>query len=165
MRLKVEFCKGCKKSRPIVNRKHLFCQPCNQSRLRALQPESEGEWGKTLPEQEKGRKSPKNRVKRVGIAPHPTPIARNKGLKRVRKPTGEAVMFLKIWAERAHICTNCGAGLGNEARTYYFSHIKSKGAHPELRLKADNIQLLCFECHSLFDTGTQKQFQERRKTK
>ena len=68
---------------------------------------------------------------------------------KLKKPTGEKELFLEIWNERPHYCTNpeCRTYLGEEPMTYFFSHIKSKGAYPELRLVKSNIELLCFDCH------------------
>jgi 5-methylcytosine-specific restriction endonuclease McrA len=79
------------------------------------------------------------------------------------KPTGEKPLFLAIWAIRPRLCTNCGDGLGDEPKTFYFAHIKGKGANPELRLEPSNIRLLCFECHRIYDQGTEEQFKKRAK--
>lgn len=68
-----------------------------------------------------------------------------------RKPTGERNLFLDIWNERPHFCKHCNINLGNEPKTFFFSHIKPKSTHPELRLSKDNIQLLCYQCHYNFD--------------
>ena len=56
-------------------------------------------------------------------------------------------MFEEIWNERPHICVDCNKVLGDVARVHYFSHIKPKGKYPELRLKKNNIDILCFDCH------------------
>jgi len=61
--------------------------------------------------------------------------------------TGEAALFNEIWNERPHYCTWCGSLLQPPQRADYFDHIKTKGAHPELRLSKDNIRLLCLKCH------------------
>jgi 5-methylcytosine-specific restriction endonuclease McrA len=82
-------------------------------------------------------------------------------MKRNRSPTGEAKLFYEIWSKRPHYCVNCKAYLGNEPRAHYFSHIKSKGAYPELRLDPNNIQLLCIQCHTLYDSGTIEQYKNR----
>lgn len=68
-----------------------------------------------------------------------------------RKATGEKEMFLEIWNERPHYCEMCGKWLGHEPKVHYFSHIKAKSVHPELRLVKSNIQLLCFDCHYKVD--------------
>lgn len=60
-------------------------------------------------------------------------------------------LFLEIWGERPHICVKCGKKLGDEPLAIYFSHIKSRGAHPELKMDKNNIELLCSACHKLHD--------------
>ena len=82
-------------------------------------------------------------------------------MKRNRSPTGEAKLFKEIWSKRPHFCVNCNAFLGSEPRTYFFSHIKGKGAHPELRLVESNIQLLCLVCHNLYDQGLREEYNNR----
>lgn len=67
--------------------------------------------------------------------------------------TGELDMFKEIWEERPHYCIECGIFLGNELNVSYFSHRKSKGSSPELRLNKDNIDLLCKEHHHQWDFG------------
>lgn len=71
-----------------------------------------------------------------------------------KKATGEREMFLEIWDERPHICTNpkCKKPLG-EPKVHYFAHIKPKGKYPELRLVKSNVRLLCMECHHELDFG------------
>lgn len=84
-------------------------------------------------------------------------------IKQKRKITGEAALFLSIWLSRPHICTNCKCYLGNEMKTFFFSHILSKGAHPEKRLDPLNIQLLCQECHHAYDFQGKDKFNARKK--
>jgi len=79
-----------------------------------------------------------------------------------RTPTGEAELFRAIWGERPHICTNCKVPLGEEAKVFFFSHIKGKGAHPELRLDKENIQLLCWQCHTEYDHGSREKYENRK---
>ena len=78
-----------------------------------------------------------------------------KGLRKTRKATGEGKMFLTIWAERPHYCTNknCRKYLGEEPMAHYFAHIRSKGAKNDLRFDKENIVLLCLSCHQDFDFG------------
>lgn len=77
-------------------------------------------------------------------------------IKQKVKSTGERELFLKIWEEREHYCQHCGKYLGEEPKSFYFSHIKGKGAYPELRLDPNNIELLCYECHHNWDFGDGK---------
>lgn len=64
-----------------------------------------------------------------------------------RKKTGEAALFFEIWIERPHLCNRCGKELPGPPRAHYFHHKKTKGAHPELRLDKENIELVCLQCH------------------
>lgn len=69
----------------------------------------------------------------------------------IRKPTGEKQLFLEIWGERDHVCHNCKSTLPEPPQTFYFMHVKSKGAFPELRLQKSNIKLSCWDCHYAYD--------------
>lgn len=90
-------------------------------------------------------------------------IKQSKPIKiKFKKPTGERELFLEIWNERAHYCENpnCRKWLGNEPKVNFFSHRKSKGAYPELRLVKTNIDLLCGECHHQEDFGEKIKWEE-----
>lgn len=67
-------------------------------------------------------------------------------------------LFLEIWKERPHKCVHCGKNLGEEPKAIYFSHIKSRGAHPELKMDKNNIELLCAECHYEWDFGDREKY-------
>lgn len=77
---------------------------------------------------------------------------------KFKKPSGEKELFEEIWNERAHYCENknCRKFLGQEPSIQFFSHRKSKGARPDLRLKKDNIDLLCSSCHHEWEFGDRK---------
>ena len=79
-----------------------------------------------------------------------------------RKTTGERELFLNTWLKRVHICENCTISLGNEPKTFYFSHIKSKGAHPELRLDENNIELLCLDCHQAWEFNRDNYYKRKK---
>lgn len=81
-----------------------------------------------------------------------------KYIKYKRKTTGERDLFLSIWLNRVHFCENCGKYLGEEPLIFHFSHIKGKGAYPELRLAEDNIELLCLECHQAWELNKEKYY-------
>lgn len=89
------------------------------------------------------------------------PLKRVPLKKKFPKKTGERELFLEIWNERLHYCTNqnCKSYLGEEPLTHFFAHIKSKGAHNELRLDKSNICLLCFYCHYTYDNGDRRKIQ------
>jgi len=77
--------------------------------------------------------------------------------KRFPKPTGEGDMFKEIWAEREHKSFVSGKPLGHVAKAHFFAHVLSKGAYPKYRLNKDNIVLLTFDEHYLYDHGTMDQ--------
>lgn len=91
------------------------------------------------------------------------PIRRKKYIYK-RKPTGERELFLKIWEEREHYCTNCKTFLGHAPMAHYFSHIIPKSRDASKRLDPDNIQLLCVVCHYTHDFRGKEKFEERQKT-
>lgn len=78
-----------------------------------------------------------------------------------KEPTGELEMFCEIWEERPHYCSNknCGRFLGHEMNIQFFSHRKSKGAYPELRLCKENVDLLCAGCHHVYEFGDRSKIQ------
>ncbi len=82
-------------------------------------------------------------------------------IKKKFKATGEGEIFKEIWDERPHVCTWCKVHLGNEMRTWFFAHIKSKKQFPELRLDKVNIMLHCLECHTEYDQGTKASYAKR----
>lgn len=76
-------------------------------------------------------------------------------MKYKRKKTGEWDMFMEIWNKtKEHYCEKCGCDLGKQPQAWMFSHIISKGRNPSLRLDPDNIELLCFREHQIYDMGT-----------
>lgn len=120
-------CKNCGQVRYIVNRTKCLCDDCNYKRLHKGMSRLE--------------------VKRQQAHP-------NKHNKR--RKTGELALFKEIWGERSHICTHCGKVLLEPLKPAYFSHIKSKGAFPNLRLEKSNIELVCMECHQKYEFGIRK---------
>lgn len=120
-------CVDCGRIKRIANRTKQLCDDCNYKRLHD---------GKTRFE--------------VAIEKSKTKKSKSK------KPSGELELFKEIWAERPHKCVKCGKDLGDELKPVYFSHKKSKGAFPELRLDKTNIELLCFNCHHKYEFGSRK---------
>jgi len=81
----------------------------------------------------------------------------------------DAKMNREIWAERKHVCFECGKKLHERPLKGYFSHVHSKGARPDLRFVRENVVLHCFPggCHAVWEFGarefmpmTQKLFDE-----
>ena len=78
--------------------------------------------------------------------------------------TGEAEVFKHIWEEREHFCTNCGEGLPEPPKAYYFAHVIRKGKDNSKRLDKNNIMLHCFKCHHELDNGTKEKYNQRKNT-
>ena len=72
------------------------------------------------------------------------------------KHKSQLKVFLEIWNERLHFCIKCGKWLGDTPLAVYFSHIRSKGAAPELKFEKSNIELLCCDCHYQHEFGNKK---------
>lgn len=63
-------------------------------------------------------------------------------------------LFLHIWNScKVKECALCGEWLPHPARSFYFSHILSKGAYPKFKLLEDNIMYNCLDCHQKWDQG------------
>ena len=76
--------------------------------------------------------------------------------------------YQEIWDEREHSCEECGVSLDNgdgEWQRIYFSHILSKGAHPELRHEKRNFNILCGLHHTQFEFGKRKHMKINEKNK
>ena len=73
--------------------------------------------------------------------------------------------YKQVWDSKEHICEECGESLGEElydeegkiAARWRFSHILGKKAYPEFRNDPRNFNLLCYQCHSLFEFGNKKE--------
>lgn len=81
--------------------------------------------------------------------------------KHFRKPTGEAELFKEIWndlepEQRVSFVTGFPLPDQHEMRSYYFSHVLSKGSRPSLRLVKKNIVLMTLKEHQLWETGKHK---------
>lgn len=61
-------------------------------------------------------------------------------------------LYLKIWNEREHRCANCGEYIPYPV-VHNFSHIRSKGARPDLKYEESNIELLCSTVNRNYDIG------------
>ena len=117
-------CKECGGDYFIVNKTYHLCSQCNYRRLHGGKSSREVSLSKQKDKQIKRAKRPALKIK-------------------TRKVTGEWCMFVEIWNERPHYCVNkdCGRFLGEEPLAIFFSHRKSKGAYPALRLEKSNIDL------------------------
>lgn len=67
-------------------------------------------------------------------------------IRRKYKPTGELMLFKKIYESRPHFCEWCNKPI-NGFSIMNYHHIKPKSTHPELRLDENNIVKICDKCH------------------
>jgi len=81
---------------------------------------------------------------------------------KFREPTGEREVHLIIWSERPHYCEHCGDYLGEYPDPWFFSHIKPKSTHPELRNEKSNYNLFCKLCHDAFGSRGADAFNARK---
>lgn len=63
--------------------------------------------------------------------------------------TGEAALFFQLFMESDERCENLDCRVPLLFSTAQFHHLKTKGAHPGLRLEPKNIVIICFSCHNL----------------
>jgi len=81
--------------------------------------------------------------------------------KHFKKATGEGILFKEIWEavepeQRVSFVTGLPLPDQHEMRSYYFSHVLTKGSRPELRLVKENIVFMTLEEHQLWETGKHK---------
>ena len=80
-----------------------------------------------------------------------------------RKKTGEKELFDRILAERGPYCQVTGDYI-SDIGPQNFSHILSKGAYPEHRLNSENIWIVRFDIHQLWEENPEHEiFKEKRK--
>jgi len=63
----------------------------------------------------------------------------------------------EIWNSRAHVCDNCDKRLPATPVKANFSHLLTKGSHPDLRHDPENIVLSCIPCHNLWEFGKNRE--------
>ena len=56
------------------------------------------------------------------------------------------------WDHYPHICAECMRPLKRYSATYV-SHILTRGAHPEMAHDPRNVNILCFDHHSVWENG------------
>jgi 5-methylcytosine-specific restriction endonuclease McrA len=77
--------------------------------------------------------------------------------RRMQKPW--KLLCPKIWASRPHRCIECQAQLVAPL-AIHFSHVLSRGSHPELAADPDNIVLHCAKCHRKWEAGKKDEMPE-----
>ena len=66
---------------------------------------------------------------------------------------GNAKFYNYCLRHFAHVCENCGKPITNPTATNV-SHILTRGSHPEMAHDPRNVNILCFDCHNLWEHKT-----------
>lgn len=59
------------------------------------------------------------------------------------------------WKHKPHICEECMKPLKEYSATY-ISHIRTRGAFPEMAFDCRNVNILCFNHHNQWENGERK---------
>lgn len=59
------------------------------------------------------------------------------------------------WKHKPHICEECMKPLKAYSATY-ISHIRTRGAFPEMAFDCRNVNILCFNHHNQWENGDRK---------
>lgn len=73
-----------------------------------------------------------------------------------KNPMSELFLYRQIWGERSHVSFVSGKPIKNFSPAH-FAHVLPKGKWPRMKYSKENIVLLTYEEHYLYDFGTQHQ--------
>lgn len=59
------------------------------------------------------------------------------------------------WDIYPHVCSECLKPL-RQYSAVYISHIKTRGSHPQMAHDVRNVNILCFEHHSMWENGNRE---------
>lgn len=123
-------------------RDNKHCMKCNRTRLESIKRD------RAMTRPRKPRIVQYSQPKpRIPITSKPTDALRELREKDDR-------LNKEIWETREHRCFECGRWLAvSPPPKGYFSHVLSKGAHPELRHDPENVVLHCPKCHRTWETA------------
>lgn len=101
-----------------------------------------------------------DQIKRSGIEPlimpelfsfeNSTRVAIIKRMFQNQSKQNDLRFYKWVWDIKPHWCENCGKPL-QEFSPAFISHIKTRGAHTELRYDPMNTNTLCFDCHNKWE--------------
>lgn len=67
-------------------------------------------------------------------------------------PIANQLFYRWVWEHKKHVCEECMTPL-HDYSAIHISHIKSKGANPEMAHDPRNTNILCFWCHNKWENG------------
>lgn len=68
----------------------------------------------------------------------------------------DEAFYKEVWAASKHECQNCNCRLPRTPYNWMFHHVLLKSKRPDLRHIAENIMILCLNCHSQAHTDVSK---------
>ena len=135
IKIKKKICNECKKETYIFSKGR--CREC-----------ANNEYRETAIKNKRAKEGPERKDfnnKRNKIKPRS-----KKGQKTAKEDTE---FFKGIWLSRPHYSEVSGVFLGNEYNPVFMSHVLTKGAYPKARHWKENIVLMTFEEHNLYEFG------------
>ena len=149
-------CSKCGNNYNIVNKKYNLCQPCNHKRLH---PEEDTRKGYSPPFTQTIIQKEYKPIKRSKIVS--TGRAKMKRKEILEK---DKITYFIVFNSKSNFCEECDSLLpdkfldknGNINAIYQYSHILSKGSHPEHRHNPKNFNRFCFDCHQKWEFGDKK---------
>ena len=145
--LKYMCCSNCNLKLRLVDKVLKLCKDCKKE---ALDKTKKKKGGYTLIKRNSFYNMPKNKVSRKS------------------KILEDEKFYEKCFNSCSlHACEECGLKLNNKFRDcdgkiinrFRYSHIIPKSINGNLRHSLDNINHLCFECHSKWENGDKKSMQ------
>lgn len=149
-----EQCKKCGKSNFIVNKRYCLCEVCNCLRLHGKQPFERAVIKEKEPNNTIPNKRPKRAVKGLNTVKKTT-------MKREAQRLADLETYYAVFSNCLNICQECGCILPADFKDEdgrlnclgQYSHILSKGSHPEFRNDYRNFNRLCPPCHDNWEFG------------
>lgn len=146
----IDKCSECECDRIIVNKKYFLCQICNYKRLHPDDENNNSGFKQTAIKVNVNAKKPKQKAIKK------TPSKR--GLEQIKSDEKIYEIVHKI---KPCFCEECSTYLPTDFRgedgkvnaRFQYSHILSKGSHPEFRENVLNFNKLCLGCHTEWENG------------
>lgn len=76
-------------------------------------------------------------------------------------------LYTEHWDSKPHICALCEGQISGENRSIYHHHVlpKRMNRYKYLMYEIENLQLLCFDCHSKVENGSLSNIEKIEKVK
>ena len=147
-------CSKCS-NKNVVNQKHQLCNDCNYVRIHGVT--------RMAVAIEKSRNRPiKRKVKRKGTKKRVRWYEKDNALNRRKLDENT---YFEVFISNPDECQECKAKLNSEfyddqgeiLNVWQYSHILSKGSHPQYRNNPKNFNRLCFKHHQQWEFGKDRE--------